>query len=254
MLLDRDSEETEELKNEQLVRTITRSKSKVDKAEKCSKAEIEQDMKNEDANNAPAPATRPLGSCLKKTGSAELRKKPVAFKSKVAEEIVEKDDERGTTRSDEWSAADVLERASIHTESKKEHLLDEASLIAKKKETHFFGESADVAAWTAERWVQEQSTKESVAELERMQQEGVPLKKNGNGLDVKVYFEKRKTGQRESFATREFSKIYVPPSHIAKIHSRAASQFSFARTSRRDEIDPNDWPTVLLARHARRCS
>ena len=210
MLLDRDSEETEEL-NEQLVRTITRSKSKIDKTEKCSEVEIEQDMKGEDANEAPAPATRPLESCLKKTGSTELRKKPVAFKSKIAEEIVEKDDEGGTTRSDEWSAADVLERASAFTESKEKKRLDEASSITKRRKTYFFGESSDKAAWTIAAWGREQSTKESLTEMERLEQEGIPLRKNDRGIAVKTYIERRKTGQRESFETRELHKIYVPP-------------------------------------------
>ena len=215
--LDKNTDDTEDCEDEKVVRTLTRSKTKADKSKNDLDAKDEKVEKGEEVSEnklnskSRAPAAKPLESCLKKAGPAALEKKPVAFKGKIAEDIIDKDSEGESLRRDGWSAADVLERASAFTENKEKKRLDEASSIAKKRKTYFFGESADMAAWTTAAWVQEQSTKESLTEMERMEREGIPLRKNESGIAVKTYIERRKTGQRESFETRELHKIYVPP-------------------------------------------
>ena len=105
----------------------------------------------------------------------------------------------------------MLERATTFAENKEKKRLDEASSITKRRKTYFFGESEDKGAWTIAAWAREQSTKESLTEMERLEQEGIPLRKNDRGIAVRTYIERRKTGQRESFETRELHKFYVPP-------------------------------------------
>jgi transposase InsO family protein len=225
-LLSNESEENEEQEKEEVVRVLTRSKTKVDKPESCLKKATSSDkvkkpvtfenkmaeeiVENPEVNEKVLSKKAPE-SCLKKAEPAAMAKKPVSFKSKIAEDIVDKDDETVKPRTDKWSAADTLERAAAFAEEREKKGIEEVEAVEKKRKTYFFGDSADKTAWTTEDWIEEQSTEKSVYEIEKMEQENVLLRENSNGIVVKVYTDRRKTGQRESFENRVYEKIYVPP-------------------------------------------
>ncbi len=100
-------------------------------------------------------------SCLKKAAPTAMAKKPVSFKSRIAEDIVDKDSETEKLRTDKWSAADTLERAAAFAEGREKKGLEEveSDSVEKKRKIFFFGDSADKTAWTTEDWIEEHSTK-----------------------------------------------------------------------------------------------
>ena len=84
-----------------------------------------------------------------------MAKKPVSFKSKIAEDIADKDSDTEKQRNDKWSVADTLDRAAAFAEEREKKGLEEVEAVEKKRKTCFFGDSADKTAWTTEDWIEE---------------------------------------------------------------------------------------------------
>ena len=118
--------------------------------------------------------------------------------------------------------SDQVENKKKVAESKQEiNQEDQSKSGSVEVEAGFFGNCEDKESFEVKEWIQEQKNEESILELEKLAENGHVLRKNLEGLTVKVIKVKTRKNGREEEAEKSFEVAFVPKTlrlFILKMH------------------------------------